>query len=490
MQRLIFAIVLLFAGSTRAQLVDPSIQLLSDSNNLRLHLQNPDPLFSLAEAEVWNPVTHRYECPLLSLLQSKQLVRPPFTHLRALQKEKSRRFQYPDLVPRTMDTFDRVLNKEPFDSTQISDIIELTYDPSGKLLERVQEHRPTAAFPDLVDRDSIRIHYDSLADGNTRIIINDIHHTSANKGFYTSIYFKEDFSKGPLHLIEHRRLEYLIGKHNELLEYSFQYEVIANGKKGSWTANNTRSFARDSLGRQLRLRDSLTQLQLPLMTRVSNFEEIPKEDWPFRPESIQISRWLKKQPGYKLVRKINKETWLAEDRNHRYIARKTPLQQADTELILYTAKGQQMGTRPASDGASMHLRQDLSDTLGAHYAWYTIDPKGSDHADTAWYKAGSMGEATTLRMGCVVESYFERPKGTLPLLSASVLSKNTIRLKNHSRLITYGKSRGATGDHAYWAPVNYRYEEDSEPDFLLCSPDGRLLYFQDADNLYRIQYLP
>lgn len=491
MKRLILFLTGLFTGSLHAQLIDPSILLLSDSNNVRLHLQEPDRLIMRFETEVWNPASGRYECPLPDLLRSQLLVNPPFTHLRALQKEKDRMYEYPEILPETRDTFERILNRESFDSTQLSDIIELKYDRSGRLVERFAQHFSKASIPDIVDRDTIRIRYDSLADGKLLISIDEQHHTSAAKGFYASIYFTEDFSKSPLHLLEHRQFAYFIGKHNELLEYTFQYEVIANGKKGNWLNDNIRKYTHDNIGRIIRIQDSLIQVQLPLLLQEKRYEPLAKEDWSFWQQSIQMQRFLKKHPGNTIVRSIRSEQWYAEDKNNHYVLRNSPLTQTDTSYQLYAKNGELIARLPESrDQKYIYLRQDISDSMGQHYGWYRVYWPVGAKEDSAQYQPGSRGEAVTLKMGCVVETYLERPRGTLPLSGSHNVSKNSIRLKNRGRFIEYGQSNGPCGEHAYWAPVNYRYDTDLNPNFILTSPDGRLLYMQDDTNLFKIEYLP
>lgn len=489
MKHFFAAILFLYITHGTAQLVSPENSVLLDSNNVRLHLARFDLLLSQAENEIWNPRTLRYECPLPEMLTSQLLVRPPFTHLQVFQKAKSRQYHYPDWQRKHIDTLGRSLSREAFDSSSITDLIDLRYDTEGRLIRLTRQHLASEDVRDLINCDTFKISYEAVDSGRLRIQVKNVHFQSGKSGFYSSVYFKQDFSKAPLQLIETRDFSYLIGAHKELLEHGYRYEVKANGIIGNWKGDHIRTFRRDSLGRLLVVKDSLTQVQLPFLTQAYLYETIPLDShrfWAFHP---QIQRWLKHYPGSCIVRRLSSERWFSEEVGDTIRLLPKTIRQEDTVYYMQDRYGQIVAALPASaSDRYIHLRQDCTDSLGQHFGWYKVAWEG-DKTDTALYQPGTTGDPVTLKMGCVVETHFERPKGTLPLSYAATVSRRSTRLKDHSRLLEYGRSAGG-GDHDYWSPVSQRYHADSAPAFLLTTPDGRLRFFQDEDNLFQINYLP
>lgn len=475
---------------TTAQGTDLPKAVWLDSNHVRLHISNFDRLLSDAETEVWNPRTQRYECPLPEMLRSHLLVKPPFTHLRVWQKKKSRAYAYPDGYRNYTDTIGRALDRELFDSSRISHLLELQYDTEGRLLRCVRRHFPKDKPGKLTDEDTVQISYTGTEDGSLRIRIRDKHRQISSGGFYTSIYFKQDFSKKRLDLEETREFSYLIGPNTELREFRYEYEVKANGITGNWNGNYVRTFQRDTLGRCVLLADSLIQVRLPLMSRRYHYEQEDVSRHDFWKTSMQIKRWLQQFPQYSIIRRSRSEERFAEASAASFSRLKSPLTHTEETLLLYDAHMRLIGVLPQNPkDPYLTIRQDGRDTLGSYSAWYTV-LWANDSSDTTYYQPGTAGEARSLQMGCVVNHYVERPKGTLALRYARIAGSHSIRLKNHARFIEYSTKSESTADHAYWSPAPYRYITDAYPDFILTSPDGRLSYIQDQDNLYKVAYLP
>ncbi|MGC4057012.1 MAG: hypothetical protein QM743_02685 [Chitinophagaceae bacterium] len=492
MKKKIALLLYVFAGSItvcHAQLTDLKRRLYLDSNNVRLHISEFTSAISEAGQMIWNTATRRYESPLPHALRSRLLVRPPFRKLRVLQKEKSRFYGYNNWGAE-QDTLIRVLNRESFDTSELYAVKELNYDEQGRLTLLSTERFFKDNKDGYRDRDTTFISYTTLPGDSLLIRISYHSRKEAKNNFYSSVYFRTSFKDKPLTVLEFSENSYLFDRNLRLIRQTYDYDVFANGEKGSFREDSQRDYTYDHAGRVINIRDSLTNLHLLQSVQQFQYQSTGGVHDPRITGSVQAQRWLQHYPGAYEMTVTEDARWLTQ---HDYDSVKvlaSPIVRSETQRLICSAEGKTIGSLPpAGQPPYLSFLQEFADSIGDFHGWYKVYVP-SEREDTSWYVPGSIGSSRTLHLGCVVETYNEIPRGTLELSNAAALNKRTRVLRDRSRLIEYSSKSYGMPDHSYWSPVYFRYISVDYPDFILTTPDGRLSYVQDEEYLYRVIYQP